>query len=197
MASERKTIVVPSSDLPAGNIPFAIVTGEGVDDYDKTAKQYTASIIHTKKSAKAMKEAVLEFWEENKAKGAGDKPNNFDNMVRTKDDGTLISYFKTTTSFGDGKPNVIAMVDAKRNPLDPAVYGMFGGSSTGRIAIDMKVYQEGKPSSGVSLFLKSVQLVTFEKLSSGGTDEFGDEEGEALGETGFESEAPKKKKKKK
>ena len=194
---DKKVIVVPSTEFPAANIPFGIVTGEGVDNYDGDAKQYTISIIHTKKSAKAMKEAVLEFWNENKASGAGDEPNNFKNMVKEKDDGTLISYFKTTTSFGEGKPNVIAMIDAKRNPLDTEKYGMIGGSSTGRVAIDLKVYQPGKKSSGVSLFLKSVQLVSFEKLSSGGTDAFGEEDGDALSDTGFETEKPKKKKKKK
>ena len=197
--AEKLLIVVPHADFSVATLPFGIITGEGVDNYEGTEKQYTASVILGKKEAKHLKKEVLAFWEANKGKTKASEPANFDNVVRTDDNGVMKAYFKSKTHFGD-KQNVIAVVDAKRNPLSVEEYGMFGGDSTGRIAVNLGIYTGGKSNTpkGVSMFLSAVQLSTYEKLTSGsGAKAFGEEDGEAIAEHGFKDDKKKKKGKKK
>ncbi len=178
--ADKKLVVVPSTEFKPAVLPFGVVTGEGVDNYEKTAKQYSVSALLGKKEEKELRAEVLAFWEEF--------------VVR---DGK--AYFKTATNFGEGKPNIINIVDGKRNPLNTSEYGLFGGTSEGRLAVDLKIYSDGRGTpKGVSMFLSAVQLTKFEALSAGGgTSAFGEEDSDAIAEHGFEDSEPKKKKKKK
>ena len=198
MATEKQLIVVPHADFPVATLPFGVVTGEGVDNYEGDGKEYTASVILGKKEAKHLKKEVLAFWEAHKGKVKADEPANYANVVRTDDNGVMKAYFKSVTHFGD-KANIVAVVDAKRNPLSVEDYGMFGGESTGRIAVQLAIYSGGKSNDpkGVSMFLSAVQLSTFEKLTSGGgAKAFGEEEGDAIAEHGFSDDKKEKKEKK-
>ena len=127
--SERKVIVIPNEDkFDPAPIPFGVVSGQGVPDYDNMKSkgkrggfQYSVSIQLDKKQAKDVQDEVMEFWEDNKPKQGGDEPANFENIVRKgKDDykGTFILYAKSKTEF-DGKPNVIAIVNHEGTKLDP------------------------------------------------------------------------------
>ncbi len=196
MATDKKLVIVPAAEFDPATLPFGVVTGDGVDNYDKDGKEYSVSAILGKKEAKALKAEVLEYWEANKGKATADEPANFGNVVREKD-GEFKAYFKSKTHFGD-KENKISIVDAKRNPLDTTEYGLFGGESKGRVAVLLAIYSGGGKPKGVSMFLSAVQLTEFQELSAGGgaASAFGEEDGEAIAEHGFDDEKPKKKKKK-
>jgi len=192
----KKSIVVPSLDFKPARMPFGVVSQGGVDNFDRDGKEYSVSVELGKKQEKWLRGEVMEFWNENKPSGAGDEPANFANVVR--DDGR--AYFKTQVEF-DGKPNIVKIVDGKKNPLDPEQFGSFSGDTTGRVSCTMGIYTSGR-AAGVSLYLNAVQLITFEPYEgSDSTGGFGDDEGEAItddhGFSGGETAKPKKKKKKK
>ncbi len=201
--SDKKTIVVPADEFAPANMPFGVVTGAGVPDYDNQKSkgkrggfEYSVSVVLGKKEVKALEEEVLEFWEENKPKKGGDEPDNFDNLTREKD-GVVKAYFKTKVDF-DGKANIVPIVDGKRNPLDPEKFGSFGGETLGRVAAQLAIYGDDE-DSGVSMYLSAVKLVEFEAYNAeGGAEAFGaGDEGEALAEHGFDESEKKPKKKKK
>ena len=202
MAKDKVTIVVPSEDkFNPAPIPFGVVTGEGLDNYNEDGKEYSVSIILDNKQAKDVKEQVMDFWDEHKPSGAGDEPANIKGIVREgKDDyeGSFIMYAKTQTNFGEGKPNIIPIVNHEGTKLDPAEFGLIGKGSEGRLAVNLAIYVQGK-KKGVSVFLSAVKLTKFEKYeASGGASAFGsNDEGEVSGEGGFKSEKKKDKKKKK
>lgn len=201
MAKDKVTLVVPNEDnFKPAPIPFGVVVGEGVDNYNEDGKEYSVSIILDKKMAKDIKKEVMDFWDENKPSGAGDEPANIDGIVRKgKDDyeGTFILYAKTQTHFGD-KPNQVAIVNHEGTKLDPEEFGLIGKGSEGRLAVTLAIYVQGK-KKGVSVFLSAVKLTKFVKYeSSGGASAFGgNDEGEVSGEGGFKSEKKKDKKSKK
>lgn len=199
--AEKLNIVIPKEgEFGPAKLPFGVVTGEGVDNYDEDGKEYTVTIALGKKEAKWLKKEILEFWEENKPSSfTGDKPTNWDNIVRENEDGELRVYVKTQTHFGD-KPNVIKMIDGKRNPLDPAEFGQFGGDTTGRVSVIVGIYTNGKGAkmkAGISMYLAGVKLLSFSPLGSSGLEGFGEEEGEELAGHDFGAEKSEKKDKKK
>jgi len=203
--AERKVVVVPNEDeFKPAPIPFAIVTGEGVDNYDGDGKEYTASIILNKKQAKFFRDEVLEFWEDNKPSDVEDeKPANWKNIVREGKDnyeGDYILYAKTQTHFGD-KPNIVTIVNHEGTKLAPEEFGMIGKGSEGRLAVVLSVYKQGKGKNaraGVSVFLSAIKLTDFSPLeSNGGAAAFGTEEGNVDAAGGFKKEGKQKDKKKK
>lgn len=202
--SEKITVVVPNEDqFKPAPIPFAVVTGEGVDDFDGVDKEYTASIVLNKKQAKFFRDEVMEFWEENKPKSAKDEPANWKNIVREgKDDyeGSFMLYAKTKTHFGD-KANVVTIVNHEGTKLDPEEFGLIGKGSEGRLAVTLSIYSQGKGKNmkaGVSIFLSAIKLTKFSGFeSNGAANAFGKEDGEVDAAGGFKSEKKDKKKKKK
>lgn len=197
MAKDKISMVIPNEELfgPAP-IPFGVVSGEGVDNYNEDGKEYTVSIILTKKQAKHVKDQVLEFWENNKPSGAGDEPSNIEGIVRKgKDDyeGSYIMYAKTQADF-EGKAQHIPMVNQSGDKIDTEEYGLIGKGSEGRIAATLRIYAKGK-KVGVSVFLTAVKLTKYAPLeSSGGTSLFtSTDEGEIDSTGGFKSDKKKKK----
>ena len=65
MAKENKpklTVVVPSEEnFAPAEIPFGVVSGEGVDNYEGDDKEYTVSILLGKKENKDFRKTVMEF----------------------------------------------------------------------------------------------------------------------------------------
>lgn len=205
MAKEKATIVVPAEgEFPPAPIPYAVVSGDGVPDYNHIKSngkrggfEYTATVILTKKEDKHFRLQVMEFWENNKPKSAGAKPENWKNITRTDDEGVIKLYAKTKTEF-DGKPNRVTIIDGKRNNLDPEVFGRIGEGSEGRLAVGLSIYQGD--DYGVSVYLKAVKLTKFKELVIGdASGAFSEDEGDDLSGTYVtgEDEEPKKKKKKK
>jgi hypothetical protein len=205
MAKEKlKLVVPPEGEFEPATILFGAVSGEGVDNYDGDGKEYKVAIQLDKKEAKWFRKQVLEFWEEYAPRGAGDKPANWETLLREdkEEDGKFVLYAKTNTEF-NGQPKIIPIVNHKGAKLDPEQYGRIGKGSKGRIAVSVATYTQGKNNakSGVSVFLDAVKLIKFVEPSSG--IPFGEEEGEVEAEGGFgaeksvEKEKKKKKKKKK
>ena len=195
MAAVKTQVIVPSADHSATNLPFGVVSGEGVDNYSKDGKEYSVTIVLSKKVAKELQASVLEFWEANRG-DAPKEPDNFKSLIKKNKAGETVVYVKSATRFPSGDTVEIALVDGKKNPLDPEQYGKFGGDSQGRVNVGLAIYPaEGTPK-GVSRYIQAVQLTKFEKGGSNKTSGFGTEEGESITEHGFE-DTPKKKKKKK
>jgi len=183
MTKDKLTIVVPNEEqFNPAPIPFGVITGDGVPDYDNIKSngkrggyQYSISIIlNTHQRASVLKQ-VMEFWNAHKPKRAGAEPANFKNIVReAKDDyaGSFIMYAKTQTEF-NGKPNVVGIVNHSGTKLDPSHFGYIGKGSEGRLAVTLLVYGDGD-EAGVSVFLSAVKLTKFVKLeASGGVSAFG------------------------
>ncbi len=219
MADNNKLqVVIPNEDkFDPAPLPFVAVYGKGVPDYDhkmsngkRGEMQFTASVLLTKKEAKFFRQEVLEFWEDNKPKGASDEPKNWKNIVRDAKDSTdgrdYIVYAKSKTEF-DGEPNTsIAIVNGDGDKLDPEQFGTAGKGSVGRILVTLATYGTGS-DAGVSVYISAVKYIHHVPPSGGdAAAAFGKKEGgDIKGNGGFksekkkdsDSEKPKKKKKKK
>lgn len=193
---ERKTIVTAKN-----NILFAVVTGRGVDNYDKDGYIYKVAVELDKDEEKRIRKEAKAFWNANKSKDQGDEPANWENITYKDKEGNRAISAQTKVEI-NGDPVVVGLVDGQRNKLDPKVYGSIGKGSTGAISITMKIYQSGR-KEGVSLFLNAVQLGTFVPYSGGGGDhsgDFGETDDEAIAQDdGFKGndDEPKVKKDKK
>jgi len=203
MAATKVTLVIPDREkFPPAPIPFGVVSGEGVPDYDnqksggkRGGMEYSVSIILGKKERKDVLKTVMNYWEENKPKGGDDKPANYKNIVRTNDDGDYILYSKTQVDF-EGKANIVTIRNHEGVKLDPEEFGAIGKGSEGRLAVKMGVYGNDE-DAGVSLYLAAVQLTEFVAYEGGdASDAFGDEKGHVDGGE-FKPEKKKDKKKKK
>ncbi len=191
------TPLVPAAEFPTANLPFGVVSGEGVDNYGKDGKEYTVAIALGKEEANAFKKTVIDFWNANKDGNKNDKPDNFDTMVKKKD-GTYRLYVKSKTQFESGDPIVIQLFDAHKSPLDPEKFGKFGGATEGRVAVGLGIYSSGGKPKGVSRYIKAIQITEFAQGGSDSSSLFGEEEGSDLsGAADFKAEPKKKKKKKK
>ena len=205
--TNKVSLVIPrEGDFEPSAIPFGCVTGEGVPNYDEDGFEYSASIILSKKAKKDVLETVMNHWEKNKPEGAGDEPDNFDNIVRETEDGENILYSKTQTHFGS-KENKVTIVNHLQEKLDPEEFGNIGAGSEGRLAVKMGIYTQGKGSkmkAGISMYLSAVKLTKFVPYEgSDGASAFGEgDSGDVDSKHGFKSETkaekkPKKNKKKK
>lgn len=195
--ADKLNLVIPDPEqFEAARLPFGVISGEGVDDYDEVGKEYTVSMVLGKREEEWLREEIMDFWEEYKPSGAGDEPANWDNLTRTNDEGETRAYFKTKTEF-DGRHNKIGLVDGQLNKLDPETYGSFGGDTEGRISATIMTYSK-KKKHGISMHLSGVQLEAYEELSGGdGTSGFSAEGNAITDDNGFKGEKKKKKKGKK
>ena len=198
MAAIKTQILVPGFDFKPSNLPFGVVSGDGVTNYSKDGKEFTVTITLGKKEAKAFEKEVMDFWNENRADGPK-APDNFKTMLKKSKSGSTVVYIKSLTHFPSGDENTIAIVDAKKSPLDPTQYGTFGGETEGRVAVGLSIYPAQGTPKGVSRYINAVQITAFQKGGSSKASGFGEEEGEALAGEGVAAfdDAPKKKKKKK
>lgn len=202
MAKEKLTIVVPNEDdFKPAPIPFGVITGEGVDNYNEDGKEYSVSIVLNKKQKKDVLNTCMDFWEENKPVGAGAKPANYDGIIREgKDDneGMFVMYAKTQTEF-EGKHNNIGIIgvdaDGVVQKLDPEEFGLIGVGSEGRLAVTLSTYTQGK-KKGLSVFLAGVKLTKYvEYAPSGGVSAFGNTDKGDVSDAGEFSKKKSKKKK--
>ena len=202
MAKDKVVVVIPDEKkFDPAPIPFGVITGEGVDNYNEDGKEYSVSMVLDKKQAKHLHGQVMDFWEEHKPAGAGKEPANIDGIIRKGKDeykGTYIVYAKTQTEFND-KPNVIGIVGVDKagvlQKLDPEEYGFIGAGSEGRLAVTFSVYVQGK-KKGVSVFLSGVKLTKYVKYeASGGVSAFGSDDKGEVSDAGDFSKGKKKKKK--
>ena len=195
--ADKLNLVIPDPEqFDAAQLPFGVISGEGVDDYDEEGKEYTVSMVVSKKVEKWLRNEIMEFWDEYKPSGAKDEPANWENLTRTNDKGETRAYFKTKTEF-EGRPNKIGLVDGQLNKLDPETYGSFGGESEGRVSATIMSYSK-KNKHGISMHLSGVQLEVYEELSGGdGTSGFSAGGNAVSDDNGFKGEKKKKKKGKK
>lgn len=181
---------------PVGNLEWVIISGEGKENLSG-AMQYKADLVLEGDAAEALKEKLQAFWEENRPKSIT-KPKSlgwYDHKVKTEEvdeetgkpvyeeTGKTVFSFKTATTFGDGKPKVVQVFNAKGAPV---VLGeqKIGNGSKGRIDAAMDIYEVKAPKgksiidAGVTLYLNAIQLSKFVAYAGGPSfDEIdGDEE---------------------
>ena len=192
-----KTLITARS-----KVAFASVVGKGVDNYDGDGFIYKVAMTISKAEKKRIEKEVLKFWNENKSSDAPEYPANWDNMTYKDKNGEWGVSASTATILNDEPVNV-SLIDSKRNPLDPSVYGSMGQGSEGCLGIKMRVYQSGKKNvkEGVSMFLTVLQILSFVPYSGGGSskmvEEFEETDDEALSDSkDFKKDKKKKKKSK-
>lgn len=191
-----------------GLLEWVTITGEGKENLSGKM-QYTANLVLTNpEDIAAVKEQINTFWEANKPKGfskppkstgvyehtvaSGEKDENGKNVY--KPSGHMYLSFKTGTSYTDGKPKVIKVLNSKNNPV---VLGetKIGNGSIGRIAGVMGIYTNKTKQgvvleAGVTLYLDGIKLLKLEEFSGGPAFGNDDDEFEAVGEQFVGEEAP-------
>jgi len=208
---DKVTIVVPNeAEFGPAEIPFGVVTGDGVPDYDnqksngrRGGMNYAVTLILSKKENKFFRKQIMEFWEDNKPKHGEDEPANFAKMTRKDKDNKkqVLLFAKTQTKFetedGEIIKNKVGIINHKGDKLDPETHGNIGKGSKGRLALTLAVYGDDE-DAGVSVYLSGVKLTDFVAFeASGGTAAFGEEEGNVSADHDFSKEKDHGKSKKK
>ena len=152
-----------------------------------------ASIYVNKDSEglKALREALAKFWDENKPAGAPKKPKSLGiSKVKAKDESgedildkndeptytdEIAINFWTGAAWPDGKPHVIDIYNAKGNKISLGGKKI-GNGSFGSISFAASIYDAGKGSQGVTLYLNAIQLTSFVEYTQEAG--FGAEEGD-------------------
>jgi hypothetical protein len=111
-------------------------------------------------------------------------------------DDEVVFSFKCNASFIDKKTNKVVTIkpgifDTKKKPCNPRI----GGGSVLRVAFEMLPYYTAIAGAGVSLRLKSVQVLELKEYGNGGAsaEMFAEEEGGFEGSEETEAEAPAEK----
>ena len=200
MASDVKEV----HETELVDITFASIRGKGVDNYEGNGKIYKVAATLGKKEAKRIRKAVMKFYEDNKTKGMDEKPANWKNITFIAEGtGEESISLETGTTYPDGDPITIGIIDIDNEKLDPEIFSKIGSGSKGWIYYTMAIYETGNARAkkeGVSMFLTSVQLSEFVPYAGGnsdGTSQATKKKGNKLGTGDKTSKKDKKKKKEK
>lgn len=166
------------------NFGFMAASGPGVDKpRSKGEKIFKIAVECDKAEQKSLNDIIQKFWDDNKpARNKSKEPDNTLIYQSEKDKKFYIAPY-TQREDQDGEVRNIAIVDAKRNPLDPKKYGQGGKGTTGCVVFDLVIWGDAK-EAGVSAYLRSVQLQHFEPYTGGGnvSDDYEEIEGEEMGD---------------
>lgn len=182
-------------ETPRGELEWITIDGEGKANLSGKL-QYVANLVLEPADIPAVEAIIKEFWDENKPDKFTKAPKSlgiYDHKVASEEldesgkpiyvpSGKKYLAFKTGTSYKDGKPKVIKVLNSKNNPV---VLGStkIGNGSVGRILGNMGIYLNtvpNKPSqiidAGVTLYLDQIKLLKLVEFSGGA--EFSDEDSE-------------------
>ena len=165
---ERGRIVTPK-----GNLEWAVVSGEPTEDASGRPV-FSASLVLEKEAAKILEDKIESFWQEHKpnnkpANSLGFKPHY---ISRGKDkNGEIIKdltgktsfRFKTGAFFPDGKKAEVKLRDALMNPFELG-NRRIGNDTIAIVSGKMAIY-DARGSTGVTLFLKAIQILKFVEYS--------------------------------
>jgi len=162
----------PQMNIAVGpaQLMWIYISGQGKPGLNAGEFKYTATLrFPDAKSAKPFTDQIAAFWKDNKPTGATRaKTNGVKKVMRPtgeldEDDAPIMEetgeidiVFSTATSWPDGKPKVIKVLNAKGQELALGERKI-GNGSVGVVHGIAKIYdrEDGK---GVSLFLNAVQL---------------------------------------
>lgn len=189
-------------ETPRGTLEWVTIAGEGKPNLSGKMQYVANLVLETPEDTATIEAMINEFWEANKPEKFSKAPKStgiYDHMVPTgeKDEegkaimqpsGKKYLAFKTGTTYNDGKPKAIKVLNSKNNPV---VLGdtKIGNGSIGRIAGAMGIYKStvpGKPNqvleAGVTLYLDAIKLLKLEEYSGGPSFSSDDSEYDAVGE---------------
>lgn len=135
---------------------------------------------------KKFKEALNDFWDDNKPKGAKLKSLGFRDEMEEDDKGVDVPTgftsfnFWTGAKWPDGKYRIMDIYGAKGNKISLGDKKI-GNKSKGAIAGVMQLYDNGPAARGITLFLNAIQVTEFIEYSN--DPHFGKQEGEFDGVT--------------
>lgn len=187
--TERSVIMANEKGVkyvtPVGELSWVNISGQGKLNYNEDGYNYQANIALSGADAEAFKAKIDEVKEgcpkNLKLKSLGyrpewqDKEGNLfvETEERTPDEkdgdkltGRIIFTASTRTTFDDGKPTTINVYNAKGKKVDMGDR-LIGNGSFGSLSTKLKVYVNGK-ATGVSIYLKAVQLTKFVPYEDGG-----------------------------
>lgn len=163
---------------PVGVLSWVQITGKGKLNYNEDGYNYVATLTLTKEQAAPLLAQIDEIAEgcpkALKVKSKGYRPvfldkdgnqfvetenREFDEKAGDKETDLLAFSFATRTSYDDGKPTVIGTFNAKGVKVNLGER-QIGNGTVGSISGKAKVYVNGK-NTGVSLYLKAIQIVKF------------------------------------
>jgi len=169
MSKVSQYIIVPKEkEFKPAKILYGNVFGKGVEDYNykksggkRGGYEYVVTLQINKNVKEDYLNSVLEFWEENKPKKAGDKPKNWDGLVRddVKEDGKFVIFTKSKTKIEDNEIH-IPIYNGQGKKIDPKVFGLMGNGSKGRVSVKLSIYGDDD-DAGVSVHLIAVKLLKY------------------------------------
>lgn len=188
-------------ETPRGTFEWVTIDGEGKPNLSGKL-QYLVNLVLTAEEIEPVRDSIEAFWAENKPEKFSKAPKSLgiyehkepseekdeDGKTVYVPSGKFYLAFKTGTTYNDGKPKTIQVLNSKNNPV---VLGdtKIGNGSLGRVLGAMGIYKSvnpAKPSqvldAGVTLYLDKIKLLKLEEFSGGA--EFSDEDAEfeAVGE---------------
>lgn len=180
-------------DSPIGELEWVIIDGEGKPDLNGNPK-YQADVVVSAEVGEAFIERVMEFWEENKPKGAK-APKSigvYDHTVKDEDasreagenvyvpTGNKVIRFKTNPFYASGDPKIVKVFNSKGNEVS-LMGKKIGNGSRGRINGVMGIYDNSTAARGVTFYLNGIQLSKFVPYTGGVSfSEMEDEEGDGF-----------------
>ena len=167
-----------------------------LDDTDPSNFQYTATVKLTKAQADVIIAQLKEFWKNNKPVGAtsmkydlvkpelekvldknGQPQEDEDGAPITKETGFYQMQAKTSTTWADGKPNIVKVMRANGQPLE--LHGKAIGDGSEGVVHGNITVNGFKGNEGLNFYLTGVQLKKFVEYT--GTDieaeDLGEDEG--------------------
>lgn len=175
-------------DSPVGDLEWVHITGTGKPDLQGEPK-YQVDVVITPEQAKPFKKMVMEYWEENKPKGAkapkstGIYPHTVKDEeaskeageTQYKETGKTVIRFKTGTTFKSGDQKIIKVFNSKGNEV--SLQGKkVGNGSRGRVNGVMAIYDFNTAARGVTFYLNAIQLSKFVEWTGGADFDAIDEE---------------------
>jgi len=185
---------------PLAPLQWVTISGQGKlrfekpDDKDPVNYQYCASAVLNKEQADALNVIIKQFWKDNKPTGAtvmkydvikaevepvvdkeGKPTFDEDGAKITTPTGNYTIQAKTGTQWGDGKPNVIKVLNAAGQQIQLGDK-VIGDGSTGVLHMNLGI-NAYKGNEGVNCYLVAVQLKKFVEYTGS------DIQAESLGET--------------
>lgn len=149
---------------PKGKLFWVTITGAGQWDFNKTFREFKASLVLPKDSdeAKELVSTIDEFYASEYPKGKAFSKGYKLTGEDTKEGDTHYTFsFKTRAEYPSGAPKVIGIFNARGEKADLGET-LVGNGSIGKISAVLQTWSSGA-KSGVSLYLEAVQIIHLEE----------------------------------
>ena len=159
-------------------------------------------VFDDEEQEEALKETIMNFWEDNKKKGSKKKPDNVPFLISEpseeypdpEDEGKLIFIATKNEATKDGKSMYVPVFKKNGIEYDKDEIPNVGAGTIANISIDLFTW-EFKGKHGVSIWLQKIQILDLHEYAGG--DSFGNESDEKFDEEPKKSKKGKKGKKSK